>query len=570
MGRRELDGRRGIAILEDLKPIYSGTRWAIKIRLTIDRGSEDVPPSTDWYLQVDSDYPHGAIDLWPARNGGIATTFPHQNANTEPRETINEQPWRNGRLCVDEADVHLAGERLIGQETTAKGKMLWHCERARLWLAAAVDGTLAVNGDHYEPPHYQTHSVRIRVSYVEDGETLGWWTARSGQVGLLRFHFAGDSALFVSDAIDRQGGQHSTAWGSAVRAEKYSDSGCWMVFPDALTSHQHHAPHTWGEFRLAAQRQGIDLDALLPLVINRARRCPNGFLLCVGHPIPGIIGGPAIEMHFQTLDFPTGGVRKKDSDEVALKWLTRDGPLANGTTIKWLPTYNLAQNHVAVRGELNAVLTTSRIVVLGCGALGAPVAELLVRMGANSVSLIDNESFEPINFPRHLLTLSAIGSRKVLALAERLNVASPFAEVMAVDDAYPYDGSTDAVQSADVIVDCTAEDRVLATSPGDARDRWCFSFSLGANAEKLFAYSSYSNWFDHEGFVAAFSPFLNEMRAILKDFPGRDIGCHNPTFPAPFNRIVAHAGTAIEFMNSSILTRKGDMVAEVFALAKPE
>ncbi len=536
----------------------------LKIRLTIDNGSADVPSETDWYFQVDPIYPGGNLDMWPSRIDGIITTFPHQNANTEPSLSLEEQPWRNGRLCVDEPDVHLGGERLIGQDTSVSGKMLWHCERARTWLEAARDGRLRKNGDHYEPPHYQTSMASRTVSYCENRSSLRWWQNRLGQYGYIRFATPPMATVFVVDAADVRGGTHHVRWGRAIREASWSDSGCWVAFPHELTSHQYHAPHTWGEFRLAVSRQGLDPKSCLEFVVSLARRRKGGFIVHTGYPIPSIVGGPPVEMRFQTLMFPEVVARKKLSDHAALKWLTRDGPLADGERIDWMMTYNLDEKHLAVRGELHRALVDGRIVVIGCGALGSVVAETLVRMGSKRMLLIDYDTFEPPNVTRHVLTLKEVSADKATALARRLSVASAHVEVSAMYDAYPSEGTVRAVSEADVLIDCSAEDRVLASAPGDARPRWCFSFSLGVDAEELFAYGTNANWFDYAAFRSAFEPFLARTREAYGDSNTRDVGCHNPTFPSPYNRILAHAGTAVEFMN--LLVDSGEDCTKVFRL----
>ncbi len=66
-------------------------------------------------------------------------------------------------------------------------------------------------------------------------------------------------------------------------------------------------------------------------------------------------------------------------------------------------------------------LRESRILVLGCGALGSNVAELLVRAGVGRVTLVDNDLLELSNLQRQsVVTEEDVGRAKAEILAEHL------------------------------------------------------------------------------------------------------------------------------------------------------
>lgn len=62
-----------------------------------------------------------------------------------------------------------------------------------------------------------------------------------------------------------------------------------------------------------------------------------------------------------------------------------------------------------------------KIVVVGAGALGSSVCEILARSGLTRLTIIDNEVLRPHNLARHILTHEHIGQAKALAVAEKLN-----------------------------------------------------------------------------------------------------------------------------------------------------
>ena len=66
-----------------------------------------------------------------------------------------------------------------------------------------------------------------------------------------------------------------------------------------------------------------------------------------------------------------------------------------------------------------------RVLLLGCGSLGAPVAELLARAGIGHLTVVDMELFEPENTARHILGFSSVNQSKALELAARLRREIP-------------------------------------------------------------------------------------------------------------------------------------------------
>src|SRR6185295_6174271 len=70
-------------------------------------------------------------------------------------------------------------------------------------------------------------------------------------------------------------------------------------------------------------------------------------------------------------------------------------------------------------------LNGKRVVVLGCGGLGAPVAEFCIRAGARKVRLVDNGEVTPGVLVRQPYTYAEIGRPKAEALAQRLRTVAP-------------------------------------------------------------------------------------------------------------------------------------------------
>ena len=65
-------------------------------------------------------------------------------------------------------------------------------------------------------------------------------------------------------------------------------------------------------------------------------------------------------------------------------------------------------------------LRTSRVVMVGCGSLGSPIARLLAQAGVGEIDLVDPEHLKLENTSRHMLGADTCRQNKAAALAKRL------------------------------------------------------------------------------------------------------------------------------------------------------
>ncbi len=102
-----------------------------------------------------------------------------------------------------------------------------------------------------------------------------------------------------------------------------------------------------------------------------------------------------------------------------------------------------------------------KVLLLGCGSLGSPVAELLARSGIGELHLLDKEVFEIENCSRHILGASDLGLSKAEALAKRLHRLVPDIQLKAYR-ALAADWIHHVCKSDvyDMIIDCTGESSV--------------------------------------------------------------------------------------------------------------
>ncbi|WP_081054786.1 ThiF family adenylyltransferase [Burkholderia vietnamiensis] len=104
---------------------------------------------------------------------------------------------------------------------------------------------------------------------------------------------------------------------------------------------------------------------------------------------------------------------------------------------------------------------TKRLLVLGCGSLGAPLAIGLVKAGIQRVTLVDMDDVMPENVSRHPLGMRALFKHKAVELADQLNADIPGVVVkghyaMAADWILAQCRPGDF----DLVIDCTGEESV--------------------------------------------------------------------------------------------------------------
>jgi molybdopterin/thiamine biosynthesis adenylyltransferase len=114
-----------------------------------------------------------------------------------------------------------------------------------------------------------------------------------------------------------------------------------------------------------------------------------------------------------------------------------------------------------------ASLELRHAVVFGLGALGSMVAWQLARAGVGRLSIVDYDFVNAGTTPRWIYGLSAAGRNKATVLFERLRAEYPLVQVNPIvarlGNIYPSPADelvARAIETADVIVDCTVEKTV--------------------------------------------------------------------------------------------------------------
>lgn len=555
-------------------------RWVIHLTLTSQIKSEFIAPFTSWCVLVDGTYPFGRVSIYPAVEGGITATFPHQarNALSQGRKV-----WREGLLCLD---APLSGERRVvpirDPVGDAEERLRWHVERAIEWLRRAAHGQLVADGDPFELPDRPRTSKqgwqRARIVHDESSTSIAAWSGQLGCFGFARLGVLKDlSNVFAIKSFEDQRGRVVRAWCGREIVELPKGrclDGYWWLWPQPIVLPPWQAPATWRDLRSISEAMDVDFDALLRWLAPQLRRSKFGAILMLGYPIPRLVGNDASEVHWDAITLPSlkgsagypRGFRPNDQ-----RWWHLSGIFANSTALEYLFTENWSGDRLQARGRLPLALCECNIAVFGVGALGAIFSELLVRAGVKNIAIFDDDILESGNVCRHVATLADVGKSKVSAVAQRLRQISPTIRI--AENKENLSGHKKSIENIldkyDIIIDCTSSDAALSALE---RAWWSIprtfaSFSMGFGGKRLFTFGVSGNRFPYGEFARSVQPWLeHESKAWTNsDVIYEGAGCWSPLFPARNDDVVLAAAVCVKELEAMLAKTLTEPRFRVFA-----
>lgn len=579
LGRRELDDVPGYERLADLE--WHSGRWTLHFRLRVPVPTEEirvesVPEITDWYALIAPEYPAGEIKIYPAAEGGLQQTYPHQAANRPP---LLGERWRQGDVCVATPARGFGRFVLDSEPHAAPTRLWWHVARTRSWVEAARRGELLRKGEPFELPVDAIASEPL-VVFDQISTSLTAWSGID-----LRFGYAalaepsGNTRLRVVlsfSSPSRTGGDVlATRWGAHfehLRNPGAIEQAVWIRCDELPTLPPWRAPETWGEFTTALAATGIDVMEILRQ-LSPELRDGKGHLLLIGAPVPVRVGEAAKQIQWVALRLPVLSTRNqpkkgfRPGEEGAWR-RDLEVVLAPARSLSGVPTGNWASEEISTRGRAAPPLRDARIVQIGAGALGSMLAELLVREGVTALTVMDGDTLTAGNLVRHTLTIEDVGARKATALAQHLNLANPHAQVAGIAEEFPGDARGQAaLAEAEIVIDTTGSDALLQQLglQGWGKEKLFVSISVGFFARRLFYFAARGVNFPLEELAAVVDPWLLYEREELGDaeMPWEGTGCWHPVFPARASDLAMFAGAALRQLEAAVAMAAGEHIFHV-------
>jgi ThiF family/Prokaryotic E2 family A/Prokaryotic homologs of the JAB domain len=268
-----------------------------------------------------------------------------------------------------------------------------------------------------------------------------------------------------------------------------------VILPGPMTF---EFPSTVGDLVDAVARQGVTATELALLLgdvawINRVRAeravgadaprvADRPLYALVGSPMRGIAGSSARLIHLAA--WRLGGEEADLAAALAQLWASpnpdrteQDGLIIDAVNdwiddaeVSWARVYELRPEIVERRDDKPAARwlrgddgSGRRVTVLGCGALGAPIAEQCLRAGIATLTLVDSGRVSPGVLVRQLYEDADIGQPKATALEARLRRVRPEADIdPRVGDALSTVLSDCEPPDTDLLIDATASQTVAA------------------------------------------------------------------------------------------------------------
>lgn len=547
--------RRGLLHLErcrlvaDLQWHIAEQCWWIEVELSHASRAPHLPGRTRWCLTIKEPYPYGDIQMSPCKDGGITATFPHQTVNAVGAPGV---PWRNGNLCIAHPTQALGR---LGElpSRDSEERLGWTVRRTLDWLDHAAHGELLVAGQPFELPSYgvSLRAPGLQVVVREDSRSLQRWGRIEPRQGLFDAVVCdrGGRRLVVvlafRDLAERELWRLPDLALRGIRGHTMV-RGFWARLGGPPTLEPWQAPRTWGELATAMGSSGDDLVARLG-GLHPERLGLGERMLLLGAPVPEVMGGPPVELAWQALIVPRSMVPRRVQGRKSLPSLadTMTQRRVARRPIRWLHVANWSAERIEARGRLDARLRERPVVLLGAGALGSLVAELLVRGGVHALTIIDDDKLEVGNLVRHTLCAEDLHEPKAQKLAERLAGANPHAHVRGIVARVPSQVARKAIEEADVVIDCTAEDDVLQALGDEALaepKRW-LSAAVSVEARSLFVFMAQGRRFPVEDFFARMDPHAED---VTDELCWEGPGCWSPLFPARMDEMAIMAAVVVE------------------------
>ncbi len=519
--------------------------------------SENLPSEVMMRVRIPSTFPLSKVNFFP--EGDEVRGFPHQDAET-------------GKLCL--IDEFLAPRN--------KQRLLRYVGWAKEWLEDAAHGVLLRTGDPYELPDFSRRELADSLPtkrsflFVETEQSYAQWTQHVGNAG--RVLLARPKTFPSIVPIRFWDGDRASIWQPGFSEKTLEgDSrlwGRWVLLTD-LRYFRHRPPQTYGELDSMCRSGGVDLQQNLASAWKEGNTDPEIAIVLVGFPIPGVVGQEPSEIHWQPLVFNNiradrrahkpkrGGIKKGRLWDLVKRSFLSDEQLP------WSKASNISRSRLYARGAHCDAFQSKEIMIIGCGALGSQLAELLARGGAGSLSLLDAEQFHMDNQCRHTLDGRHIERSKAQSLAERLSTINPLSTIKGYVARLPLpkvldDGlqeASDAIASADLLIDCTSDDNAFdwlnLLAKNDRKRFVSLFFDFGARFLTMCVSGKHTSCktvfrklmedIKRGGTPLSSDNYFRNPSKEEQVIPGA--GCWHPTFPARNDHVSMLTGAAIDVLN---------------------
>ncbi len=115
---------------------------------------------------------------------------------------------------------------------------------------------------------------------------------------------------------------------------------------------------------------------------------------------------------------------------------------------------NIMLDEIGIAGQEK--LLNSKVLIIGAGGLGSPVAMYLAAAGIGTIGVADGDAVELSNLQRQILhNTEDIGTNKTISAKKRLSFINPDVDIVTYDFIVDAENIRDVLRPYDFVLDCT-------------------------------------------------------------------------------------------------------------------
>lgn len=101
-------------------------------------------------------------------------------------------------------------------------------------------------------------------------------------------------------------------------------------------------------------------------------------------------------------------------------------------------------------------LEQGRVLIIGCGGLGSPIAMYLAAAGVGTIGLMDGDVVDESNLQRQVIHFTPdVGRAKVTSAAEKLRAINPNCKIKEIPEYFTADNADSIIAGYDFVIDGT-------------------------------------------------------------------------------------------------------------------
>lgn len=547
------------ALLQKKRPEYElpsspPSNRCFNILFSVPENTLGVPRKVAIEIQWGLHFPYDEVEAFSKDE--LLTGFPHQMAE-------------NGKLCLERSIQDISDDSLLFRTV----------EGVENWLNAMATNTLFKEGDVYELPdfgyldRYRNEVVKDKLFYLEDERRYAQLLPHLNNIGRCKLVYSKMPNVLVPREFS------VGSW----TGEKINDIPFTLCSPDcksvdaawvllsSIIVERYRPPKSWAE--LYALTDKYCIFEFRKLVRELWENAKETAYLLIGWPIPDKVGGDNKTIAWCACAFQgEGSVRKtrkidfrafgKHRSKAGDLWQLSEPGGNLDAQLHWMSCENISYRNYTSRWKLDDSIVNKNILLVGCGAIGSEVAEVLVRGGQKALCLIDKERVEFGNLCRHVASAALVGLYKTEALKWWLSLVNPMSRINSCPVAFIGDEEfIPKNDEYDLLLDCTANDKIMRTLAKGSRNAGIpyVKFFINPTAEYLTMIISGTCIRGDEVLSKLLEVITLNDNINASEYYGYGEGlsvmapgCWHPTYPGRWVNIKILIGMAIEILEGRL------------------